>query len=189
MNQAQAQAILEAGGFSHLIEAAIALARLTGQAQLASSAEQQQTALPTAPSQASAMTTLQQVLQQVQQQQQPQQQTHNVILDDESQVKLSHQQQNPLSAAIAPSPPRQRCDTNVSSNCHSGSKEIFPERLMAILNDASLSEVITWLPHGRSFVIIRPDVFTETALPKYFPPLDARSSLKYTSFTRKLNRW
>ena len=35
-------------------------------------------------------------------------------------------------------------------------REIFPERLMAILNDPSLSDIITWLPHGRSFVIIRP---------------------------------
>lgn len=69
------------------------------------------------------------------------------------------------------------------------SKEIFPTRLMAILNDTSLSEIITWLPHGRSFVIIRPDVFTDQVLPKYLPPVDARSSTKYPSFTRKLNRW
>ena len=68
-------------------------------------------------------------------------------------------------------------------------KEIFPQRLMAILNDASLSDTVTWLPHGRSFVIIRPDVFTEEVLPKYLPAVDARASTKYPSFTRKLNRW
>ena len=68
-------------------------------------------------------------------------------------------------------------------------REIFPQRLMAILNDASLSEIVTWLPNGRSFVIVRPDVFTETVLPKYLPPVDARGSTKYPSFTRKLNRW
>ncbi len=68
-------------------------------------------------------------------------------------------------------------------------KEIFPERLMTILNDASLTDIISWLPHGRSFVIIRPDVFTEQVLPKYLPPLDSRTSTKYPSFTRKLNRW
>lgn len=68
-------------------------------------------------------------------------------------------------------------------------REIFPERLMAILNESALSDIITWLPHGRSFVIIRPDVFAEKVMPKYFPSPDARTSTKYPSFTRKLNRW
>ena len=70
-----------------------------------------------------------------------------------------------------------------------GKSKIFPERLMDILDDKSLSDTVTWLPHGLSFVIIRPDVFTEQVLPKYLPPIDARSSTKYPSFTRKLNRW
>jgi hypothetical protein len=68
-------------------------------------------------------------------------------------------------------------------------REIFPERLMAILNESALSDIITWLPHGRSFVIIRPDVFAEKIMPTYFPSPDARISTKYPSFTRKLNRW
>lgn len=75
-----------------------------------------------------------------------------------------------------------------SANSNSA-REIFPQRLMAILSDKSLLDVVTWLPHGRSFVIIRPDVFTENVLPKYLPPVDARASAKYPSFTRKLNRW
>lgn len=68
-------------------------------------------------------------------------------------------------------------------------KEIFPQKLMEILADSSASEIITWLPHGRSFVIIRPDLFCEEVLPKYLPPADSRGSTKYPSFTRKLNRW
>ena len=79
-----------------------------------------------------------------------------------------------------------------SSNLESsprGKREIFPQRLMAVLNDVSLSDVVSWLPHGKSFVIIRPDVFTEKVMPAYFPPVDARGSTKYPSFTRKLNRW
>jgi hypothetical protein len=83
-----------------------------------------------------------------------------------------------------------RSSKNDSKSTAADSKrEIFPERLLAILNDASLSEVVTWLPHGRSFVIIRPDVFAETVMPQYFPSADARTSSKYPSFTRKLNRW
>jgi hypothetical protein len=68
-------------------------------------------------------------------------------------------------------------------------REIFPEKLIEILSDSSLSEIISWLPHGRSFVIIRPDIFTQQVLPKYLPPVDSRASTKYPSFTRKLNRW
>lgn len=68
-------------------------------------------------------------------------------------------------------------------------REIFPQRLMSILDDSSLTDVVTWLPNGKSFVIVRPDVFTTDVLPTYLPPMDARRSTKYPSFTRKLNRW
>lgn len=67
-------------------------------------------------------------------------------------------------------------------------KDIFPQRLMEILK-GPYSDVISWLPHGRSFIIIRPDVFSEQVLPQFFPSTDSRSSTKYSSFTRKLNRW
>lgn len=79
-------------------------------------------------------------------------------------------------------------NNNVDANSR-GKRDIFPQRLLAVLNNESLSDVISWLPHGKSFVIIRPDVFTEKVMPTYFPPVDARGSTKYPSFTRKLNRW
>lgn len=68
-------------------------------------------------------------------------------------------------------------------------RETFPQKLHSVLNNSSLSDVISWLPHGRSFVIIRPDVFSEKVMPIHLPPCDARGSTKYSSFTRKLNRW
>ena len=80
-------------------------------------------------------------------------------------------------------------DRNRRINNKSKQREIFPQRLMEILSDTSLSEVVSWLPHGRSFVIIRPDIFTDDVLPRYLPPIDSRASTKYPSFTRKLNRW
>ena len=98
--------------------------------------------------------------------------------------------------ACAPSKPAQRSvvsddddDRREKNALKAKKREIFPQRLMDILSDRSLSDVISWLPHGRSFVIIRPDIFTEQVLPKYLPPVDARTSTKYPSFTRKLNRW
>jgi hypothetical protein len=77
----------------------------------------------------------------------------------------------------------------LASRSINSKRVIFPQQLLSILSDTSLSDVVTWLPHGRSFVIVRPDVFTEEVLPKYLPPVDARASTKYPSFTRKLNRW
>jgi HSF-type DNA-binding len=97
------------------------------------------------------------------------------------------------SASAPASPEKAVISDDDDESCKKGGsknkREIFPQRLMAILNDASLNEIVTWLPNGRSFVIVRPDVFTDTVLPKYLPPVDARGSTKYPSFTRKLNRW
>lgn len=103
------------------------------------------------------------------------------------------------SSSVASSPCGNVLETSSSSSssalldatCDSANanKEIFPERLMVILNDDTLQDVVTWLPHGRSFVVLRPDVFSEQVLPKYFPPVDARAPAKYPSFTRKVNRW
>jgi len=105
---------------------------------------------------------------------------------------------SPTSAAA---PPVVVAPAAASAGAAVAKKEIFPQKLMRILNDETLVDVVSWLPHGRSFVIIRPDVFTDEVLPKYLPPAAAsvdndnnaaskkQSSAKYPSFTRKLNRW
>lgn len=75
------------------------------------------------------------------------------------------------------------------------SREIFPQRLMRLLSDFTISDVITWLPHGKSFVILQPEFLAENILPRYFPESASgankskNNSCKYPSFTRKLNRW
>ena len=71
-------------------------------------------------------------------------------------------------------------------------KETFPMRLHAILADTSISDVVSWLPHGKAFVVLNPDVFTTQVLPRYISDGSASKSSttpKYPSFTRKLNRW
>merc|ERR1712232_597257 len=83
----------------------------------------------------------------------------------------------------------EECRQPTLASVKSRKREIFPQKLMEILSDDTLSDVISWLPHGRSFVVVRPDIFTAKVLPKYLPPIDSRSSTKYPSFTRKLNRW
>ena len=54
---------------------------------------------------------------------------------------------------------------------------------MEILSNEEDSDTISWLPHGRSFIIYKKKKFAAQVLPKYF------KATKFTSFTRKLNRW
>lgn len=60
----------------------------------------------------------------------------------------------------------------------------FPQRMMDILSQEKYSDIITWLPHGRGFVILQKKRFANEIMPKYF-----NKKSKFTSFTRKLNRW
>lgn len=59
----------------------------------------------------------------------------------------------------------------------------FPQVLMDILSNEEDSDTIAWMPHGRSFIIYKKKKFAAHVLPKYF------KATKFTSFTRKLNRW
>jgi hypothetical protein len=63
-------------------------------------------------------------------------------------------------------------------------QHIFPQRLMNVLMNEKNHDAICWLPHGRAFVIRNRKIFAEKIMPRFFP----RKS-KYSSFTRKLNRW
>lgn len=105
--------------------------------------------------------------------------------------------QSPAKASLvsdedAPHPKRAKTSKQFvnASKKKTASKTVFPEHLMSILNDAQLSDTITWLPHGRSFVVLRPDIFMKKVVPVYLPSDDTKAgTTKYASFTRKLNRW
>ena len=108
-------------------------------------------------------------------------------------------------------PPTQATTTTTKTTIGGGesntTKEIFPMRLQAVLADSSVRDAIAWLPHGKSFVVIRADVFATSVLPRYFATategtlksgvnakmtstkMSSASVHKYPSFTRKLNRW
>ena len=62
--------------------------------------------------------------------------------------------------------------------------KIFPQRLMEILADERNHDAICWLPHGRAFIVRKREKFAELVMPRYFS-----RKAKYSSFTRKLNRW
>jgi len=59
----------------------------------------------------------------------------------------------------------------------------FPLKLMQILEDDEFSDIISWMPNGKTFIILRPKAFVNKVLPNNF------KSVQYTSFTRKLLRW
>ena len=54
---------------------------------------------------------------------------------------------------------------------------------MGILDTCEHPDIIGWLPHGRGFVIRDKRRLADIVLPKYF------KESKYTSFSRRLNRW
>jgi len=55
--------------------------------------------------------------------------------------------------------------------------------MMEILNSEEHEDIVSWLPHGKAFMIHKKKRFAEEVLPQYF------KAAKFTSFTRKLNRW
>ena len=59
----------------------------------------------------------------------------------------------------------------------------FPEKLMEMLSKESStnSSIVSWLPHGRAFIVRKPKDFSETIMHKYF------RQTKITSFQRQLN--
>ncbi len=125
-----------------------------------------------------------------------------------SATTYAQQQQATSSSAAAISPPRRGSQGGDPTSASAACREMFPLRLHALLADPTVRDVISWLPHGRSFVVLRPDVFANRVLPRYFAPegpsghhskaapgaapaTDAggAGAHKYPSFTRKLNRW
>lgn len=54
---------------------------------------------------------------------------------------------------------------------------------MEILDSHKTKDIVTWLPHGQAFIIYKKKKFASEVLPVYF------KLSKFTSFTRKLNRW
>jgi len=59
----------------------------------------------------------------------------------------------------------------------------FPEKLMEVLDRGDMDNIITWLPHGRAFIVRHAQQLREIVLPRFF------KQSKFMSFTRQLNLW
>lgn len=59
----------------------------------------------------------------------------------------------------------------------------FPAKMHAILARSDLADVITWMPHGRSWKVLKPREFEVRVIPVYF------EHAKFSSFIRQANGW
>jgi len=64
------------------------------------------------------------------------------------------------------------------------SSSMFPAKLFEILSNPEFSGIVRWMPHGRSWRVLKPKVFSEVVSPKYFS-----HQSKYASFMRQVNGW
>ena len=74
-------------------------------------------------------------------------------------------------------------DVGPSKKNSGGVVKPFPEKLMEVLDRADLEGIITWMPHGRAFIVLQPQQLREVVLPRFF------KQTKFMSFTRQLNLW
>ncbi|CAB9522037.1 shock factor protein 4 [Seminavis robusta] len=70
-----------------------------------------------------------------------------------------------------------------SGNTTSKKDAAFPLKLHEILSNPEYQEMIAWMPHGRSWRILKPSAFENLVIPVHF-----RHS-KYASFMRQVNGW
>lgn len=59
----------------------------------------------------------------------------------------------------------------------------FPAKMMAILSRPDLADIISWMPHGRSWKVHKPREFEVKVIPTYF------EHSKFSSFIRQANGW
>lgn len=59
----------------------------------------------------------------------------------------------------------------------------FPAKMHAILSRADLADVVCWMPHGRSWKVLKPREFEIRVIPTYF------EHAKFSSFIRQANGW
>ena len=59
----------------------------------------------------------------------------------------------------------------------------FPAKMHSILSRPELADIISWLPHGRAWRILKPREFEVRVIPTYF------EHAKFSSFIRQANGW
>ena len=76
----------------------------------------------------------------------------------------------------APAPSRNSSETSIRV-------QKFPVKLYAILAQKEFHDIITWMPHGRSWKVLKPNIFESMVMPLFF------EYSNYHSFNRLVNAW
>jgi hypothetical protein len=101
-------------------------------------------------------------------------QTSWYMYRDFSNVKESELDDIPVASHAPPS----RAGTETSIRVQK-----FPVKLYAILAQVEFNEVVTWMPHGRSWKVLKPQAFETLVMPLFF------EYSNYHSFNRLINAW
>lgn len=72
--------------------------------------------------------------------------------------------------------------TKSKRNCDAA-RNTFPKTLKYILSQPTLTSIVSWLPHGRSFLVHNAKKMESEVLPRFF------KQTKIKSFLRQLNKW
>eukprot|EP00977_Amphora_coffeiformis_P029033 scaffold38356_cov237-Amphora_coffeaeformis.AAC.1 len=75
-----------------------------------------------------------------------------------------------------PAPSRNTMETSIRV-------QKFPVKLYAILAQKEFNDIIAWMPHGRSWKVLKPNVFESLVMPLFF------EYSNYHSFNRLVNAW
>ena len=59
----------------------------------------------------------------------------------------------------------------------------FPVKLYAILAQKEFADIVSWMPHGRSWKVLKPNLFESLVMPLFF------EYSNYHSFNRLVNAW
>lgn len=86
--------------------------------------------------------------------------------------------EQPASAPDSPPPANSRGGVESSIRVQK-----FPVKLYAILAQKEFHDIITWMPHGRSWKVLKPNLFESLVMPLFF------EYSNYHSFNRLVNAW
>eukprot|EP00533_Pseudo-nitzschia_delicatissima_P005635 CAMPEP_0116102408 /NCGR_PEP_ID=MMETSP0327-20121206/13333_1 /TAXON_ID=44447 /ORGANISM="Pseudo-nitzschia delicatissima, Strain B596" /LENGTH=428 /DNA_ID=CAMNT_0003594445 /DNA_START=214 /DNA_END=1500 /DNA_ORIENTATION=+ len=76
-----------------------------------------------------------------------------------------------------------RSTTLRNSGARSTYIQKFPVKLYAILAQKEFQDIIAWMPHGRSWKVLKPNLFESLVMPSFF------QCGNYHSFNRLVNAW
>ena len=94
---------------------------------------------------------------------------------DFAQVPEEELENQPLAA---PPPPSSRGAVESSIRVQK-----FPVKLYAILSQKEFADIVCWMPHGRSWKVLKPNLFESLVMPLFF------EYSNYHSFNRLVNAW